>query len=147
MDIHIRKGLQWALGLGVGLGLMAGALGAALMPRPGLTDDEVVQRARALGMIKAIEMPQAPREAPREAAPAAPKRTVTYAVVPGMSFGEIASLLNQAGVIADEQALIARAREREAMEQVKAGIYTVVLDPAKPVTPDQVLDQLLTGPS
>lgn len=142
MDRHTRRGLQLALGLGAGIGLMAGALTAALMRRPGLTDDEVTQRARSLGMVKMTELPQA---APARETPA--KTIVAYTVQPGMSFGEIAAMLKQAGALVDEQALLARAQERGALEKVKAGVYALTVEPGKPPTPDQIIDQWLQGPS
>lgn len=146
MDSHTRAGLKWVLGLGLGVGLMAGGFGAALMPKPGLTDDQVQARARLLGMLPATQLPPAPPPAPTPAPKEAPP-TTTVPVVEGLSFGQIAAMLKLLGVVSDDQALIARAGEREALEQVKAGVYTITLDPAKPMTLDQVIDQLLHGPS
>jgi hypothetical protein len=146
MERHTRGGLKLVLGLGVGIGLMVGAVAAAYLPRPGLTDDQVRERARVLGMLPATSLPpaSAPAPVPKEAPP---KTIVIYAVVEGMSFDQIAAMLKQTGVLPDAQALTNRARERNALEQVKAGVYTITLDPAKPVTPDQVIDQLLKGSS
>jgi len=133
---HTRQGLTLAVGLGFGMGLMAGAVALALALKPAPTDAEIVAKARTLGMVLTTELPPA-REAPK---PPAPQQVIAVMVSEGMSFGEVAAMMKTAGLVADPEALVARAQEREVATKLKAGVHVV---PAGS-TPDQVID-LLTG--
>lgn len=68
MDSHTAKGLRISLIIGIGIGLMAGALLWTLGRQPALTNAQIIERARALGMELLTQMPRS--EPPKTPAPA-----------------------------------------------------------------------------
>ncbi|HWI62388.1 MAG TPA: hypothetical protein VNT75_11155 [Symbiobacteriaceae bacterium] len=124
---HARKGLTLALGLGFGIGLMAGAVLWSLGAKPDLTDEQVVARARLLGMTRATEMPGA---------------KVTLLVKAEMTVAELADMLKAAGAVSDGEAFTARVKEKFPNGKPKAGVHVVT--PGMPL--DQLVEALVTSP-
>jgi len=124
---HTRKGLTLALGVGFGLGLMAGAMLWSFGAAPDLTDDEIVARARRLGMTRATELPGA---------------KVTLLVKPEATLEDLAAMLKASGTYADGEMFIARAKAKHPDGKPKAGLHVVT--PGEPV--DQLVDLLVGEP-
>lgn len=142
LTAYVRRGLTLAVGLGVGVGLMAGAVFVAAKGDGGLTDAEVIARARTLGMIDATELPK-PAPAP---APAQEPAVTKVAVVPvpeGASFGEVAATLKAVGLIKEVDPFLARVSARKAAAALKVGVHQV---PMTGLTDDQLIDLLTSLP-
>lgn len=136
LTAYTRKGLILAVGLGLGIGLMAGAVFVAASGRPPVTDEEVRSRARALGMVSATELP---RPAPVKE-PAAVRVAVVY-IAGGTDATTVAEMLATAGAVADGKAFVARLTERGLLTAVKVGVHEI---PLGTTTVDQVID-IVTG--
>lgn len=138
LTFRTRKGLTLAVGLGFGMGLMAGAAVLAMTLKPPPTDDAIVARARQLGMVKATEIPVAPAKVQVQ-------KVASIVVAEGGSFSDVAGMLKEAGVIADAEALMVRARERDLLGRLRAGVHVILFgEPGKALTLDQVIDLVIT---
>ena len=130
----MRRGLGLMIGLGFGIGLTAAGLlmaagnGDPVMP----PDAEVRERARALGMVDPTVLPTAQ-----------PVREVYLLLTPDTGWQEAGALLKQAGLLADEAAVLelVKARGLE-KEPIQPGVYR--LQPS--LTPTQAVDLLTKGP-
>lgn len=138
----VGTGLRWAAGLGFGLGLMvAGAISSLWLPQP-LTDDELLAEAQRRGLT----------EAPAAAEPGAggcdrqPSFTFAFTVAPGMTFEEIADLLQEAGAIDDSESFLVRAGEMDAMHRAQPGLYVLTRDGGQPLGNDEIIQRLIEGP-
>ena len=141
LTAYTRRGLTLAVGLGVGVGLMAGAVFVAAKDDGSLTDAEVIARARTLGMVSATELPK-PAPAPAQA-PAVTKVAVVP-VAEGASFGEVAATLKAVGLIKELDPFLARVSERNAAAALKVGVHQV---PMTGLTDDQLIDLLTSLPA
>lgn len=127
MDRHARKGLTLALGLGFGLGLMAGAVLWSLGAAPTLTDDQIVTRARALGMTRVTELPGA---------------KVTLVVRADTTLADLAGMLKAAGAVPDADAFVARVQSKYPTGKPKPGLHVITAgDP-----PDVLAAALVSQP-
>lgn len=164
MDRHTRKGLTLTLGVGVGLGLIAGSVLTAMAQRPpDLTNAEIMQRARALGMVPLSELPKAPAPAqtqaqprpqspvqpeaqskavpPAEVPPAQAPAPVVITVLPDMAFQEVMDALSAAGLVKDPDAFLARAYETGAVTRLRVGAHSI-----RPgATTDEILAKLTSA--
>lgn len=133
MDSQLGRGLRFAVLLGVGLGLLAaGALVEAMRPVRELSNAEVMQRARALGMASLSELPRA--------APAAPAVSVTILIRTETTLDEVAAMLVQAGAVTDAAGFAHRARESGRTGPFAPGPRTF----SRGETADQILSKLGT---
>lgn len=140
MNAQMRKGLGLTMGLGFGIGLtVAGLLVAASDGAPEMPPDEQVrERARALGMMDPTAMPQ-PAPAPTVVA----EREVYLLLVPGTGWAEAGGLLKEAGLLQDETVIQALVKDRGLEKKlVQPGVYRF----RPPVTPTQAVDTLEKGP-
>lgn len=136
------RGLLWAAGLGLGVGLIIGA--AVVAVKPGrLTEAELVAKARTLGMVSTTELPKAP------ATPTTPKTVTTVnkvaviAIAPGSEWTTAIAMLKQVGAVADEAAFLARVKERGLMTALKVGVFELSLGEGKtPLPHDEIIDKL-----
>lgn len=117
---HTRKGLQLALGIGFGLGLMAGAALWIALGRPAPTDDQIIARARTLGMTRATELPGA---------------KVAVVIKPDTALPDLAAMLKAAGAAPDSDAFLARVQAKQPSGKPKPGVHVI--------TAGQSLDELV----
>lgn len=141
LTAYTRRGLTLAVGLGVGVGLMAGAVFVAAKDDGSLTDAEVIARARTLGMVSATELPK-PAPAPAQAPPVT--KVAMVPVAEGASFGEVAATLKAVGLIKEVDPFLERVSERNAAAALKVGVHQV---PMTGLTDDQLIDLLTSLPA
>jgi hypothetical protein len=141
---NTRRGLLLAGGVGLGVGLMIGAAVLAASPKPGLTDAEAIARARQLGMINPTELPPSPPAAQTSQTPQAQTqpKTMVLLVPPGTDFGAAADALQEAGIVKDKEAFLARVKEREVAAKLVIGAHEL---PAAGATADQIIDSLISA--
>lgn len=111
VDQHTRRGLALALGLGCGVGLMAGAVLWSLGDNPRLTDEQIIARARTLGMTRATELPGA---------------KVTVLVKADTTLADLAAMLKAAGAVADSEAFLARVKVKHPDGKPRPGIHVII---------------------
>jgi len=146
LDSHTARGLRMSLVIGIGIGIMAGAALGTLDRRPVLTNAQIMERARTLGMELLTEMPRL--EPPKVAAPAVapasePKVRLAVLVRPDSSFTEILQVLKEAGLLSDPQRFTALAQERGADTRVRAGVHVFTQGDSL----DQLLENLTRSPT
>jgi hypothetical protein len=117
---HTRKGLQLALGIGFGLGLIAGAALWMTLERPAPTDQETIARARRLGMTMATELPGA---------------KVVVVIKPDTALPDLAAMLKEARVAQDSETFLARVQAKQPSGKPKPGVHVI--------TAGQSLDELV----
>lgn len=124
---HTRKGLQLALGIGVGLGLMAGAALWMALGRPAPTDEQIIARARTLGMTRATELPGA---------------KVAVVIKPETDLAAVAAMLQAAGAASDSEAFLARAKVKQPSGKPKLGVHVITAGQSL----DELVDALIETP-
>jgi len=127
VDQHTRKGLTLALGLGCGIGLMAGAVLWSMGDNPRLTDEQVIARARTLGMTRATELPGA---------------KVTVLVKADTTLADLAAMLKAAGAVADSDAFLAKVKSKHPEGKPKPGIHVIIAGDS----PETLADALVAEP-
>jgi hypothetical protein len=139
LNRQIGYGLRWAAGLGLGVGLMLGAAFYILWQSPGTAGTEAREQE---------DRPGAAQGTGPSGSQAAAARTVAFSVLPGMTFLDIADLLEAAGAIADREAFLARAEELDALHRAQPGLYVITQeDSAEPASYDEIIAQLVGGQS
>lgn len=144
MSQQLGNGLRWAAGLGLGVGLMLGAAVSTLWQPGPLTDVEIMEEARSRGLMTEREGGDT---AEPEVSQGEAGRTVAFGVAPGMSFQDIADLLEAAGAIQDRDQFLARAAERNALYRAQPGIYVLTHETSGPFSDDEIIDKLVQSPS
>ena len=124
---HTRKGLQLALGIGFGLGLMAGAALWIALGRPEPTEEQIIARARTLGMTRATEFPGA---------------KVAILVKADTALADLAAMLKTAGVAQDSEAFLARVQAKQPSGKPRPGVH--VITAGQPL--DELVDALVQAP-
>lgn len=141
----LRKGLTWAAGLGLGVGLMIGAAVLAAVGTERLTDADVVARARTLGMINATELPKTPVAQPAPKTVTVVNKVAVISIAPGTDWTQAIVMLKQAGAVTDEAGFLARVKERELLLGLKAGVFELALGEGKAPLPHDAIIDKLTG--
>lgn len=112
MDPQVARGLRIAMLLGVGVGLMAASvLVAVFRPVERLSNAEIMDRARALGMERLSELPPSGTTTGTQVAAPQAVTLITVMVRPETTLDELAAMLKQAGAIPDSDAFLRKARE------------------------------------
>lgn len=137
-DLNTFRGLRLAMAFGLGVGLILAAALVALFPQvQTLSNAEITERARALGMSFLTEMP--PADQSRAPAPQAPPPgLLTVLVRPGTSVPELAEMLAEGGAVKDRERFVKLAAERGATGTIAAGAHTVSLGDSL----EQIVDKL-----
>lgn len=132
---------NFLLGVGCGI-LLALVVLAAELPRERTeppSREQLVAAARQLGMVFPEEVETAQPSAP---APPVADQAKTVIIPAGATANEIAALLQNAGLIENDDSFLARIRERQAVSRLKPGQYRFTEKPNL----DQIIDQLIAGP-
>lgn|GEM_PF-3015140 len=143
MNQPVGTGLRWAAGLGFGVGLMVAAAISSLWLSGPLSDDELLAEARRRGLLEepAVSEPGTGTSGSQ------PAVTVAFIVAPGMTFDEIAEMLQAAGAIDDSEAFLGRAAELDAMHRAQPGLYVLTREAGKPLGNDEIIQRLIEGPA
>jgi len=120
--------------------MVAAAISSLWLPRP-LTDDELLAEAERRGLLEAPSAAE-----PETADHSEPAFTVAFQVAPGMTFEEIADLLQAAGAIDDSGTFLDRAEELDAMHRAQPGLYVLTREADKPLGNDEIIQRLIQGP-
>lgn len=138
MDPQVVRGLRLAMLLGVGIGLLAASVSVALFrPVERVSNAEIMERARALGMERLTDMPRTGSglSSGQGAAATAPGQ-ITLMIRPETTVDDVAAMLKQAGAIADSEGFLRKARE--------SGLTGPFAPGPKTVTQGEGLEQILS---
>jgi cell division protein YceG involved in septum cleavage len=109
MEQLLARGIWWAVVCGLGLGLIAAGVIVSFIPdQSELTNAQVIERARALGMQELSVLPP-----------------VSIWVTPGMTYVEVGQMLYDSGLITDPSMLRLRAEERGLGAGLKDGAHLI----------------------
>ena len=112
MDPQVVRGLRLAMLLGIGVGLLtASVLVATFRPVERLSNAEIMDRARALGMERLSELPRTNPSSGGQAAVSPAPTLITLMVRADTTLEDLGAMLKEAGAIADSELFLRKARE------------------------------------
>lgn len=110
----MARGIWLAAVCGLGLGLIASGVGVSFFPdQTELSNAQVIERARSLGMQQLSELPPGVRP------------SVSIWVTPDLTYVEVGRMLHESGLITDADSLRLRAETLGLVNGLKEGSHLI----------------------